>query len=55
MVLEIALNVNSLPGLAEFKLFSEENLVQDHFWQHQSKIFLTVLSKIMLLHHPASV
>ena len=29
MVLEVALNFNSLPDLVEFKIFSEENQVQD--------------------------
>ena len=50
MVLEIALDFNCLPGLAEFKVFSEEHLVQEYLWKYQSRIFLTVLPKIMLLH-----
>ena len=54
MVLEIVLNFNCLPGMIELKVFSEENLVQEHLWKHQSIIFF-VLPKIMLLYHPASV
>ena len=54
MVLEIVLNFNCLPGMVEFKVFSEENLVQEHFWKYQSIIFF-VLPKIMLLYHPESV
>ena len=42
MVLEIALDFNCLPGLAEFKVFSEEHLVQEYLWKYQSRIFLTV-------------
>ena len=55
MGLKIAPNFNCLPGLTEFKLFSEENLVQDHLLKYQSTIFLTALPKIMLLHHPVPV
>ena len=55
MVLEIAPDFNCCSGLAEFMVFCEENLVQEHLWKYQSRIVLTVLPKIMLLYHPASV
>ena len=48
MVLQIGLNFNCLPGMVEFKVFSEENLIQEHLWKYLSRIFL-VLPKIMLL------
>ena len=54
MVVEIVLNFNCLPGMLEFKVFSEENLVQEHLWKYQSRIF-RVLPKIMLLYHPTAV
>ena len=43
MVLEIGLNFSCLPGMVEFKVFSEENLVQEHLWKYHSIIFLVLL------------
>ena len=43
MVLETGLNFSYLPWMVGFKVFSEENLVQEHVWKYQSRIFLVLL------------
>ena len=43
MVLEIGQNFSCLQGMVEFKVSSEQNLVQEHLWKYQSRIFLALL------------